>query len=398
MSAYALGGRAGWRAATVTDIDVEGALHSHGLGMYRSFALDSLLPGCLWDRLRFGLKLAAGSSVAFSTYSSDADRGDKAIDVLDDSEWTPWSWATMRGPVNGVSDAIIRANPGRFLWVRIALTGAPAAAATLRFLDITYPRATSMRMLPAVYSTDAGGRDLNERLLALFDSIRDTVKGEIRLLASVIDPRTTDAQTRRDFLDWLGGWFDIEVFRAWPEHRRRAVIKHAGELFRRRGTLTGIKLFIELGLGLQVEILEGWNSRNWWFASQDRLGCAILFGPEVVGRAILDGSDVLSTKAIDSVPAPYLDPFASRANRMTVVVAFRAEPTLDEVTMLRAVVEAQKPAHVAACISIVEADLRLGASARLGLDSVIGTLRSPDILAGQSPPRLAVNAVLGDRP
>lgn len=397
MSAYVLGGRAGWRAAETTNLEVKGALHASGAGTFRSSALDSRLPGCTWDRLRFNAKLAAGASLAFSTYTSDADRGDAAMAVLDDADWTPWTWATVNGPLDCVNDCLIRGTPGRFLWLRIAIAGSTTAAAELRQLEISYPRATSLRMLPAVYSTDAGGRDLNERLLALFDAMRDGVKDEIRLLASVIDPRTTDASAKRDFLDWLGGWFDLEIFRAWPEHRRRVVIARAGELFRRRGTPDGIRLFIELALGMQVQILEGFADRHWWFAGQNGLGCAVLFGPDITGRAILDGSDVLSGKTIDSVPSPFLDPFASRANRMTVVAAYRGEPTPDDVSMLRALVDVQKPAHVAACIAIVDADLRLGVSARLGLDAVVGALRPPDILAGNAALRLGVNAIVGDR-
>ena len=396
MSAYALGGRVGWRASATTNVDVKGALHANAAGTYRSTALDSQLSGCRWDRLRFGAKLPPGTSIGFSTYSADADRGDVAIGLLDESEWSPWT--TVNGPLDGDTDSLIHGDCGRYLWIRIALTGSPVAPVSLRFVDITYPRATSMRMLPAIYSTVGGGRDLNERLLALFDAIRDGIKDEIRLLASVIDPRTTDANTKRDFLDWLGSWFGVEVFRAWPVHRRRAVIRQAGELFRRRGTAAGIRLFIELALGIQVEILEGFIDRHWWFAARNRLGCAILFGPEIVGRAVLDDSDILSTKTIDSVPSRYIDPFESRANRMTIVAAYRREPSADDVAMLRAVVGVQKPAHVAACVAIVEADLRLGVRARLGLNSIVGSLRSPDILAGYAPPRLGVTATVGDRP
>lgn len=395
-SAFALGGRAGWRAAATNDLHVAGALHAKTTGSYVSHALDSRLPGCRWDRVRFGARLPAGTSLALSTYAADADRGDAAVALLGDEDWSPW--AQIAGPLDGVSDALVRAQPGRYLWLRLALAGSAVAEAELRFVDITYPRATSLRMLPAVFSTDGGGRDLNERLLALFDAMRDGVKDEIRLLASVIDPRTTDAATKRDFLDWLGAWFGLELFRAWPEHRRRAVVAHAGELFRLRGTSRGIVRFLELALGIQVQILEGYVDRHWWFAPQSRLGCAILFGPEIVGRAALDGTDVLSTKRIDSVPAPARDPFASRANRMTVVVPWRGSLSSDQAAMVRAVVELQKPAHVAACVTFVEPDLRLGVQSRLGLDAVVGRLQPPAILAGHAPPRLGINATLGERP
>jgi phage tail-like protein len=395
VSAYALGGRAGWRAAEASAISVERALTSNAAGVYRSTAFDGQLKGCAWDRLRFEAHLPSGTSLTFSTYTSDTDRGDAAIAVLDESEWT--APVTVAGAFSGRSDALVRSDPGRYLWLRIALTGTAAASAELRRLDLSFPRNTSLRMLPAIYSTAAGGRDFNERLLSLFDAMRDEVKGEIQTLAAVIDPRTTDAATQRDFLDWLGTWFNLELFRAWPIARRRAVVHHAGELFRLRGTARGIERFVELALGRNITIVEGWVDRHWWFAGGPLLGASVLFGPEIAGRAATDGTNVLSTKLIDSVPSVLLDPFSTRANRMTVYVPCRSEPTDDDLTMLAEVLNVQKPAHVALCIVLTSPDLRLGVTARLGLDAVIGELAPPAILAGSAPLRLGVNATLGGR-
>jgi phage tail-like protein len=386
VTAFALGGRAGWRIATTTCSIEHGALTAAASATYVSRAFDSKLPGCRWDRLRFDVALADGTSIAFSSYASDSDRSDAAIAVLTDADWS--APTPIGGPQRGQTDTLIRATPGRFLWIRIAFTGSAAATAVLRSLDITFPRATSLRMLPAVYSTTAGGADITERLLSIFDAMRFGVTEEIRLLASVIDPRTTNARTKRDFLDWLGGWFGLEIFRAWPEHRRRAVIAAAGHLFRRRGTPDGIRLFIELALGIDVRIVEDFSARSWWFAGTNPLGCGILFGPQIAGRALLDAADRIADVTINSKPAPYLDPFAARANRMTVVAPFGHEPSADELSMLRAVVDIQKPAHVAACIEVVVPELRLSVQARLGLDAVLGELRSPAILAGPPQPHL----------
>jgi phage tail-like protein len=396
MSAYALGGRAGWRVASASGLDVDRALVASGTGTYISAAFDGQNNGCRWDRLRFDLHLPAGTSATLTTYTADTDRGGAAIAALDPSEWA--APVTITGTFSGRTDALVRSDPGRYLWLQVTLAGSAAASAELRWLDLSYPRNTSLRMLPAVYSTDAGGRDFNERLLSLFDAMRDQIKVEIRTLASVIDPRTTDAKTQRDFLDWLGTWFNMELYRAWPVKRRRAVIHHAGELFRLRGTARGIERFIELALGRKIFIVETFVDRHWWFADRSLLGCSVLFGPEIVGRAALDGTDVLSTKTIDSVPTPMLDPFAVRANRMTVYVPCYAEPSADELTMLSEVINVQKPAHVAACIVLTTPDMRLGVSARLGLDTVTGELEPPAILAGSAPLRLGVNATLGGRP
>ena len=89
----------------------------------------------------------------------------------------------LAGPFRGRTDALVRSDPGRYLWLRATLDGSIEGNAELRRLDLTFPRNSSLRMLPAVYSTDAGGRDFNERLLSMFDAMRDEIKAEIRALA-----------------------------------------------------------------------------------------------------------------------------------------------------------------------------------------------------------------------
>lgn len=407
MSAYALGGRAGWSAASTNGLEVTRTLAASGLGVYTSKAFDGGIAGCRWDRIRLDLCLPGGTSATFTTYTADADRGDAAIAALDPSEWA--APVTITGSATAAAttgtdyfvrhtDALVRSDPGRYLWLRLTLSASAGALAELRRLEITFPRNTSLRMLPAVYSTDAGGRDFNERLLSLFDAMRDEIKGEIRALGSVIDPRTTDAASKRDFLDWLGTWFNLELYRVWPVERRRAVLHRAGDLFKLRGTARGIELFVQLALGRKITIVESFVDRHWWFASHSRLGSSVLFGPQIVGRAALDGTDLLSTKVINSTPTPMLDPFAVRANRMIVYAAGCAESgAADDLTMVQKVIDVQKPAHVAACIVSATPDMRLGVNARLGLDAVIGKLEPPAILAGSAPLRLSVNAALGGR-
>jgi phage tail-like protein len=401
MSTYALGRRAGWYLASATGLEVGSGLATTGAsrGVYTSTAFDGSVAGCPWDRLTFDLHLPGGTRVKFLTYTADANRGDAAIAALKDDEWSVPIRIAGRGGSSSrasmLSDAIVRSSPGRYLWLRVELHGTATESAKLHWLDLSFPRNTSLRMLPAVYSTDAGGRDFNERLLSLFDAMRDEIKEEIQDLAAVIDPRTTDAATRRDFLDWLGTWFAMELYHAWPVERRRAVIHHAGELFRLRGTARGIELFVKLALGRKILIVESFVDRNWWFAQRSYLGCSVLFGPEIVGRAALDGTDVLSTKVIDSVPSPMLDPFAVCANRMVVYVPCYSEPSADDVTMLTSIIDTQKPAHVMATIVLTKPDLRLGVTARLGLDAVMGELRPPAILAGSAQPRLGVSMLGG---
>ena len=60
-----------------------------------------------------------------------------------------------------------------------------------------------------------------------------------------------------DFLDWLAGWFALELDATWPEERRRALVANALELARWRGTVVGLALLVELYTGTPAEIDDG---------------------------------------------------------------------------------------------------------------------------------------------
>jgi len=390
---YLLGRRAGWRAAASANLTLGHRLQSQGDGWYRSQRLDGHVLGCVWDRLRCRLHLEAGASFVMTTHSSDVDRGDAGVAALPDDEWS--APVAVSGPFEGKWDALITSPPGRYLWLRLYVVGNAQASAIVDWISLDYPRNTSLRLLPAIFSTSEGGRDLNERFMAFFDAMRDGVLEEIRDLASVIDPRTTDAEAKHDFLTWLGAWFDIELFRSWPVHRRREVVAHAGELFRLRGTPQGIKLFIELATGRKVTILEHYQQRTWWFTSAGLLGCSALFGSPLVSRIRLDGTSRIGETTINSVPSPYLDPFSSMANSFCVLVPSHGASDDAELSTIRLIIEAEKPAHTTFEVYAFGAEMRLGMSSQLGLDSVFGHLAPPSILPGhERAPRLGVTATL----
>ena len=64
-------------------------------------------------------------------------------------------------------------------------------------------------------------------------------------LDAYLDPWLTPP----DFLDWLAGWFGLELDATWPEERRRALVANALELGRWRGTVIGLALLVELYTG-----------------------------------------------------------------------------------------------------------------------------------------------------
>jgi phage tail-like protein len=103
--------------------------------------------------------------------------------------------------------------------------------------------------LPAMLQAD----DFCVRFTRGLDPVLAPVLSAIDNLDAYLDPWLTPP----DFLDWLAGWFGLELDATWPEERRRALVANALELGRWRGTVIGLALLVELYTGAQAEIDDG---------------------------------------------------------------------------------------------------------------------------------------------
>lgn len=111
-------------------------------------------------------------------------------------------------------------------------------------------------MLPGLYRDD----DLAQRFVAGLDAVLAPVFATLDGFAAYVDP----ALAPDDFLDWLGGWVGGALDHTWPVERRRAFVASAVELFRLRGTATGLAAHVAIFTGGEVEIVEsgaaGWST------------------------------------------------------------------------------------------------------------------------------------------
>jgi phage tail-like protein len=103
--------------------------------------------------------------------------------------------------------------------------------------------------LPAMLQAD----DFCVRFTQGLDPVLAPVLSTIDNLDAYVDPWLTPP----DFLDWLAGWFGLELDATWPEERRRALVANALELARWRGTVVGLALLVELYTGVPAEIDDG---------------------------------------------------------------------------------------------------------------------------------------------
>ncbi len=229
-------------------------------GVFYSPPLDSREAGTRWHKLRLpGVELPGHAQVRVSYLVLDTEARRRQYEerlaeptgdpqekarLLDNAGWSE----ALINP----RDALILSRPGRYLALRIELVAAGGDAPRVRSAEAWFPRISYLRYLPAVYQEDEAGRDFLERFLALFETLFDDIERTIDRLPRLFDP----AATPSGFVRWLAAWLALAPDEAWPEERLRALLRRAPELYRRRGTRTGLQDLIELFTGRRPLIVE----------------------------------------------------------------------------------------------------------------------------------------------
>jgi phage tail-like protein len=148
-------------------------------------------------------------------------------------------------------------------------------------------------MLPSIYQED----DFSMRFVDGFDDVIAPILLTLDCLIDYFDPALTPV----DFLDWLAGWVGIEIDEAWATERRRAAVATAVEMYRMRGTVSGLRANLEVLSGGTVEITDSggvsWSPHPMGdLPGQDSPRLAVRVSiPEEASERI--------TKAIDSIVA-----------------------------------------------------------------------------------------------
>jgi phage tail-like protein len=145
-------------------------------------------------------------------------------------------------------------------------------------------------MLPAIYQED----EFSMRFVAGFDEVLAPILLTLDCLIDYFDP----ALTPTDFLDWLASWVGIEVDESWATERRRAAVATAVEMYRMRGTISGLRANLEVLSGGQVEITDSggvaWSTKPMGeLPGQD--------SPRLAVRVTVSDASERTTKAIDSI-------------------------------------------------------------------------------------------------
>ena len=273
------------------------------------------------------------------------------------------------------------APPGRFLWVTLQLTGPGRTTPRVRGMRAERPGHDLVRRLPRAFSREPDAAEFLRRYLGLLEGALDDLDGRATTRHALVDPRTAPPEA----LAWLAGFLGLALDERWPEPRRRRLIALAPELFRLRGTVRGLKTFLDACLDTSVTIVEQWRLRGLGAPLAGTETAATPFAGSVVGLNLWIGGAVGEAGGLP-LQGSAADAFAANAHRFSVVVPLVLSE--QQTAAVAHVLDVHRPAHTIVQVCTVGAGMRVGVGLHVGLLSMIGRT------AGFAPLQ-AGNAIVG---
>jgi phage tail-like protein len=379
-------------------------------GVVLSAALDGLLPGTIWHKIVLEADLPPGTWITVETATSDSIAA--LVSTLggtaagDDLAWSaPLHAGAPIGFTRQVPDQLVQSGPGRFLRLRITLGSDGQATPGLHWLKVLFPRVSYLDALPRVYQRDADAALFLQRFLGLFERVLTGVEDRYEQFSRWLDPRAAPLE----IINWLGLLVDLTFDPSWPLARRRALVGAAMALYRTRGTIAGLRRYVEIYTGTAPVIREMFLERPGQPAflgiGGSVLGAGFALappGPANSPQAAMPGAGLhgaglhgagMPTTALSGAGlhgaggsgagfgptgssgagSPDAGLIAAYAHRFTVLVypedACEAEtllPVVDRIVTLN------KPAHTIHRLVAVYPDARVGLQDTIGVDLVVG--------------------------
>jgi hypothetical protein len=124
----------------------------------------------------------------------------------------------------GATDFLVDQPPGRFLRLRLRLSGDGAATPVVRRIRLDFPRVTSADLLPPAFRQDPAADDFTERFLSLFDATLAELDRVIERYPALLDPAGVPDRV----LPWLAGLLGLSFEAGWDADPARAAGRRPG--------------------------------------------------------------------------------------------------------------------------------------------------------------------------
>lgn len=309
-------------------------------------------------------------------------------------------WAALPADVDV---ALISGAPGPQLWIGGRLSGDGSSTPSVHQLSVAGARGW-IDHLPAIYRRDDAQSNFLDRYLRLVQSVQEETSAERVALVRRFDPWTASDPARGGALDVLADWLDLRLDERWDETTRRGIVAGAFAAQGLRGTPRGLAAAIEARFpsgkgepaitlsepaqGATIWVLEAASAGNTCgcHGSPSGLGfdTMLVAGPAdgaVVGASAVVGQSSL-TAGVD-VGTPL---FADLAHRFHVSASEYVLARNGGEPALRALIDAERPAHTTYTLCVFGPNARVGVQTRVGIDAIVSGPSAPLDLGG--PPRL----------
>ena len=351
------------RALSAAEVGAFASPELHEAAELETVALDSGIPRCRWHRVLVDADVPSGAGLRVRVASTE-----DAAAAADSRDWRPIG--------NGATalDFLVDQPPGRYLRVRLELTGNGKVTPVVRRIRLEFPRSTSLEFLPPVYREDPRAEDFGERFLGLFDATLADLDRAIERAPALLDVEGVPDGV----LPWLANFLDMTFEAAWDEQRRRAIVAALPRLYRMRGTVEGLRLAIRLVFDCDAAIQESATERSWGAVGRG----AVLRATRLFGRSrarFTLGRSALSRAPLKSYGNPDHDPLAAAAYRFRVLVPPGPHSSGAAWQRLLRLVEGQKPAHTQATVRSGGSGFVIGGFSSVGVDTALGPPPAPVI-------------------
>jgi phage tail-like protein len=286
----------------------------------------------------------------------------------------PWARRAEKDPFE-TYEAPVLAEPGRYLWVTLELRGNTRLSPRVRSLRAEYPTHDYLRRLPKTFLRDDEVASFLRRYLAVFEGTLGEFEARSDARLALIDPRSAPPE----LLPWLAGFLGLVLDERWPVHVSRTMIREAAWLFRMRGTVPGLRRFLEIYLTpfmesdtqtkatMKVILIEKFRLRGMGGAlvgeSSQFTSNSVLGAGFRVGGAVGDEETNVLSGTIE-------DAFDTHAHRFSVVIP--AVLSAEQLDVVRHILEVHRPAHTLFDVCTLDAGMRIGRGLNVGLTSIIG--------------------------
>jgi phage tail-like protein len=259
------------------------------------------------------------------------------------------------------------------LWIGGVLRGAGDTTPKVYQIRGDYGRATPIDFLPAAYGREAAARDRLERLLALDGSALEELERAIADLPRLFDPAAVPAGEFPSWLAWLSTWLDFTLLDRWSEADARALLASAFELYGWRGTIEGLRRYLEIYAGVTARITEpAATTALWSLGTTSTLGFTTRLASAAAQGAVLDSSATLDASHLSRGDDFGAALFEDIAHRFCVEIYCADLVRPGALRDVRETLEREKPAHTVYSLRVIEPRMRVGVQARVGVDTIVG--------------------------